>query len=626
MGELAAETVPVMKGMAKFMNGKRIVAYACAAALAAGLMTSAPSPVFAAEILEETAGDAVQVLEEHTDTVLTERAQVTPSDAQQEDDGLVYVDGAVYSGYYMDGAGIMYIVSNGAAQPVTQMAGKGTAYYSAAEKMQKTLPGQTAFVAGKAYTGYCMDSKNKMYYVKSGSCALKTGTVKKGTEYYSYKESRNRKLTKQTLYVKGKVYSGYYMDSKNKMYHVKKGTCTLKTGTVKKGTSYYSYQEGKNRKLTKQTLYVKGKAYTGYYMDSKNKMYHVKKGTCTLKTGTVKKGTGYYSYKAKKNRKLSKQTLYVKGKAYTGYYMDSKNKMYHVKKGSSTLKTGMVKEGTEYYSYKAKKYQKLSKQTLYVKGKVYTGYYMDSKNKMHYVEQGNCTLLTGTVQGGTGYYSYSEKKDCVLPSQTLYVDGAVYNGYYLGADNRMYFLSNGTYTPVDTVLNMGTAYYSCNENRVLALPCDKLYLDGKAVESLTPNGVAVFQKARAVVQSVSNPADSKEDKLYKCYLWIKKCPYIQYRTTMDAINADPVDWDATFANDIFDSGAGCCVSLSCAFAYMAKACGFERVTICSDTKHAWVDIDGRLYDPLFAKDRNFSTNYNAAYTDYRVHAAFTKEL
>ncbi len=571
MGELAAETVPVMKGMAKFMNGKRIVAYACAVALAAGLITSAPSPVFAAEILEETAGDAVQVLEEHTDTVLTERAQVTPSDAQQEDDGLVYVDGAVYSGYYMDGAGIMYIVSNGAAQPVTQMAGKGTAYYSAAEKMQKTLPGQTAFVAGKAYTGYCMDSKNKMYYVKSGSCALKTGTVKKGTEYYSYKENRNRKLTKQTLYVKGKVYSGYYMDSKNKMYHVKKGTCTLKTGTVKKGTSYYSYQEGKNRKLTKQTLYVKGKAYTGYYMDSKNKMYHVKKGTCTLKTGTVKKGTGYYSYKAKK-------------------------------------------------------YQKLSKQTLYVKGKVYTGYYMDSKNKMHYVEQGNCTLLTGTVQGGTGYYSYSEKKDCVLPSQTLYVDGAVYNGYYLGADNRMYFLSNGTYTPVDTVLNMGTAYYSCNENRVLALPCDKLYLDGKAVESLTPNGVAVFQKARAVVQSVSNPADSKEDKLYKCYLWIKKCPYIQYRTTMDAINADPVDWDATFANDIFDSGAGCCVSLSCAFAYMAKACGFERVTICSDTKHAWVDIDGRLYDPLFAKDRNFSTNYNAAYTDYRVHAAFTKEL
>ena len=62
----------------------------------------------------------------------------------------------------------------------------------------------------------------------------------------------------------------------------------------------------------------------------------------------------------------------MKGKAYTGYYMDSKNKMYHVKKGSSTLKTGMVKEGTEYYSYKAKKYQKLSKQTLYVKGKVYT--------------------------------------------------------------------------------------------------------------------------------------------------------------------------------------------------------------------------------------------------------------
>ena len=608
------------------MKGKRIVACVCAIALMASLITVQPSSVFAEGLPDVTAADAMQALEEHTDSILAEKVPVTPSDADKKDDGLIYVDGAVYNGYYMDNVGMMYIVSDGAAEPVTKMAAKGTVYYSEAEKTQKTLPQRTLFVAGKFYTGYYMDSKNKMYYAKKGICTLKTGTVKKGTEYYSGKEGKNRKLSKQTLYVKGKAYTGYYMDSKNKMYYVKKGTSTLKTGTVKKGTEYYNYKTKKSRKLSKQTLYVKGKAYTGYYMDSKNKMYYVKKGTSTLKTGTVKKGTEYYNYKTKKSRKLSKQTLYVKGKAYTGYYMDSKNKMYYVKKGTSTLKTGMVEGGTGYYSYKAKKNQKLPKQTLYVQGNVYTGYYMDSKNAMYYADNGTCTLLTGMVQAGAEYYSYNEKKNCGFAAQTLYVDGAVYNGYYLGSDNRMYLLSNGTYTPVDTSLAAGTAYYNCNGNVMQALPSDKVYVNGKALDNLTPNGVATFQKARAVVQSVSSPADSKEDKLYKCYLWIKKCPYVQYRTTMDAVNADPVDWDCTFANDIFDTGSGCCASLSCAFAYMAKACGFEKVTICSDTEHAWVDIDGRLYDPLFAKDRNFSTNYNAAYTDYRVHAAFTKEL
>ena len=458
----------------------------------------------------------MQITAENKDSVLAEKTQATPLDGQEKSDGLVRVAGVIYNGYYMDSAGIMHIVSAGVAEPVTKMLGRKAVYYSEAEKMLKTLP-------------------------------------------------------RKTLFVTGKVYTGYYMDSEKKMYHVKKGTCVLQTGTVKKGTRYYSYKAGKEKKLSKQTLYVKGKVYTGYYMDSKKKMYYVKAGTCTLKTGTVKQGTKYYSYKAKKKKDLTKETLYVKGKVYTGYYMGRKNKMYYVKKGTCTLQTGMLEAGTKYYSYIAKKSRKLKR-------------------------------------------------------QTLYVEGAVYSGYYFGSDNRMYLYSNGTYTPVDTVLNAGTAYYSQNDNRMLVLLFDKVYMDGRAVEGLTPSGIAAFQKARSVVQSVSNPADSKADKLYKCYLWIKKCPYVQYRTMMAAINAEPVDWDSTFANDIFDKGSGCCASLSCAFAYMAKACGYEKVTICSDSEHAWVDIDGRLYDPLFAKDRNFSLNYNASYTDYRVHAAFTRDL
>ncbi|MBR1865224.1 MAG: hypothetical protein IJ801_01815 [Lachnospiraceae bacterium] len=138
--------------------------------------------------------------------------------------------------------------------------------------------------------------------------------------------------------------------------------------------------------------------------------------------------------------------------------------------------------------------------------------------------------------------------------------------------------------------------------------------------------IEVYMEAQKIVNTVSKPSDSKAAKLLKCYKWMKPFPYKQFRTMRTAKSRHPEDWDIVFANDIFKEHRGCCASEACAFAYLAKVCGYEKVTICSDTGHAWVDIDGRLYDPLFAEARSFSKNYNAAYTDYRKHPAYTKKL
>ncbi|MCR5202945.1 MAG: hypothetical protein K6D02_07670 [Lachnospiraceae bacterium] len=138
--------------------------------------------------------------------------------------------------------------------------------------------------------------------------------------------------------------------------------------------------------------------------------------------------------------------------------------------------------------------------------------------------------------------------------------------------------------------------------------------------------VKVFIKAQKVVKSVSKKTDSKATKLYKAYKWMEKMPYKRYRTMEQAKRTNPKDWDVVFANDIFNNHAGCCASESAAFGYLAKACGYKKVTICSDTGHAWMDINGRLYDPLFSESRGFKNNYNAAYTDYRAHYAYGKKL
>ena len=566
---------------------KRIVTYIYAFLLTASLIAADALPAFAAELPGKRISDDGQVLEENfSDPGAADNIAETPGENDSEpepeipDDGLIRVDDTLYSGYYMDSAGVFCLVTEGVTKPFYGIVNAGTSYYhcDAANVMtQMTLPKQTMFIAGKAHTGYYMDNSGVLYAVTAGTMAPANGAISKGTAYFCYNASgamTSMCLSQQTVFVNGRVYSGYYMDSSGTLYSVAAGTPEPANGAINKGTSYFSYNASgimTSMSLPKQTVFVNGKVYSGYYMNNKNKMCRVKNGTSALKTGALKKGTKYFNYKSKKTKKLSKKTLYVNGKAYTGYYLNNKNKMYRVNKGTAVLATGLIGQGTRYYNYKEKKTQTLS-------------------------------------------------------LETLYVEGTVYNGYYLGSDNKMYLLSNGTYTPVNTLLNAGTAYYSCAENRLLALPEAKVYVYGKAVESLTPAGVVTFQKAQNVVQAITSPTDSPADKLYKCYLWMEKFPYIQYRTMAEGLNIDPENWDVIFANDIFDTNAGCCVSGSCAFAYMAKACGFEKVTICSDTEHAWVDIDGRLYDPLFAKDRNFSANYNAAYTDYRIHAAITREL
>lgn len=360
------------------MKGWNIVARTCVLMLAASLITIDTMPAFAAEISEEA---IVFTEEEKSDTPEKEAESVSDPEAGeeqekpsgiQENEGLIYLNGELYNGYYVDAAGILYIVSNGAAEAKTGMLPVGARYYDYNAKEQ-TLSKKTLYVRGKVYTGYYLGSKQKMCSVKKGTSTPKTGTLKAGTKYYSYNAGKTLTVSKKTLYVKGKVYTGYYLNGKQKMCHVKKGTSIPKTGALKAGTKYYSYNAGKIRRVSKRTLYVGGKVYTGYYMSGKKKLYHVKKGTSTPKTGMLKAGTKYYSYRAQKTQKFSKKTLYVKGKVYTGYYLNGKQKMCSVKKGTSTLANAMLNAGTKYYSFRAGKTLKLSRLTVYVEGKAMEG-------------------------------------------------------------------------------------------------------------------------------------------------------------------------------------------------------------------------------------------------------------
>ncbi len=291
--------------------------------------------------------------------------------------------------------------------------------------------------------------------------------------------------------------------------------------------------------------------------------------------------------------------------------MDSSKKMYYAKKGTASLKTGSVKAGAKYYSYKSKKTLKLSKKTLYVKGKAYTGYYMDSSQKMYRANKGTCTLTTGILEAGTKYYSYKSKKTLTLQGQTLYVEGKVYTGYYMDAENKMHLLSGGASTPVNAALDAGTAYYSTQEGKMLSLPAQTVYVNGKEMAGMSPESLATLQRAQAVVARITNDSMSREQKLRACFDYVKTA----YREINPRIpHYKGMDWPVVYANDMFVNGAGNCCSYAAAFAYMAKAIGYEEVYCCNSGGHGWAEIDGLVYDPEWSKWHHaynyFALSYN----------------
>ena len=129
--------------------------------------------------------------------------------------------------------------------------------------------------------------------------------------------------------------------------------------------------------------------------------------------------------------------------------------------------------------------------------------------------------------------------------------------------------------------------------------------------------VFIMITAKKIMQANTKTTDSKQKKLKKVFNWVLKHPYKRYRTLKSVQSKK--GWEITFANDVYKKGQGCCVSEASAFAFLAHECGYKNVYICDDTGHAWTEINGRVYDTLFAEAKNYNKYYNSSYGTAGLH-------
>lgn len=153
--------------------------------------------------------------------------------------------------------------------------------------------------------------------------------------------------------------------------------------------------------------------------------------------------------------------------------------------------------------------------------------------------------------------------------------------------------------------------------------------NGDSMSKADASDYLTLLRAKQIVGHLTKPSWSKSQKRLVCFKWVSRHSYIMHRKF-----CFQKDWPSLYARDVFDRKGGDCRSDAAAFAYLAAAIGYQKVYVCTDTAparlrhvksdniHAWAEIDGRIYDTLFARIKSFSRFYGGKYTSRTCSARF----
>ena len=231
--------------------------------------------------------------------------------------------------------------------------------------------------------------------------------------------------------------------------------------------------------------------------------------------------------------------------------------------------------------------------------------------KYYYSEDGK--MQTGFTKVGKDTYYFTPKAIKAKykgKSVTIAPKGSMLKGWYKIKKKYYYFDRNSGKLAVNKTV-------------------DSIKTDKKGAAKSSDHNmkkINLMILAREKMQCLTKASDSKEAKRRACFDYCKSISYIGYHFLKNERSKS--DWDIIFASDVLDptvhsAPGGECTAMACTFAYMAHECGYKTVYVVDDDpslkgdNHSWVEIDGKIFDSLFARTSGKGgdgANYNADYS------------
>ncbi len=142
---------------------------------------------------------------------------------------------------------------------------------------------------------------------------------------------------------------------------------------------------------------------------------------------------------------------------------------------------------------------------------------------------------------------------------------------------------------------------------------DWIIIEGKAYKVETESDKCLFTAAKDIAACTTVDM-TKEEKAQAAFDYIKE-HYLEGVRHNPPYSYTKKDWPIVCANDLFVYGKGDCYSYGAAYAYMAKAIGYEEVYACNSGGHGWAEIDNRTYDPEWSLHSNNYTYFGIGYDE-----------
>ena len=181
------------------------------------------------------------------------------------------------------------------------------------------------------------------------------------------------------------------------------------------------------------------------------------------------------------------------------------------------------------------------------------------------------------------------------------------NGYILKGlvkrDGKYYFYSSqGVLQKNGIVGNSKAGYYYADKNGVIDMSLRDavkyknvpwLVLNGKAKQVKSEYDKTLY-RAFLLLKECTNKKMTKSQKLYASFRYLQK---ITKEKNPRIPHFKGKNWHLIYANDIFLHRTGNCMSYGSAFAFMAKAIGYNDVYCCNSGGHGWAEVNHLVYDP-----------------------------
>ncbi len=217
--------------------------------------------------------------------------------------------------------------------------------------------------------------------------------------------------------------------------------------------------------------------------------------------------------------------------------------------------------------------------------------------KKYYFSPQNYSMLTGNQKIDGSYYIFDEKGrlarsddlQLVTVGQRIYLaqkDGTAAGGWHI-LKNKLYYASK------TGRVKQNTSYQG-------------IPFTGSGAAKKNHLNTKLKIKAMKVLASITKADMSSSQKLNEIWAYMSGKNF-RYAVKYPDLNAK--DWQRETAYDMLSTHSGNCYSFACAFAALAEEAGYKPYIICGRvrgsrdraadgyTRHAWVRIDGKHYDP-----------------------------